>query len=198
MTSLVHVTPTLGYGALFLLVGLESSGVPLPGETALATAAALAAHGRLSLPLVIGTAAAAAIAGDNVGYLIGRRGVRRLLARPGRFQRRRLQLLEEGETFFRENGSKAVFLGRWVAGLRVVVAWLAGADRMPWRRFALWNALGGVAWATSVALLAYWIGSASSNVFGALALVGLAIALVATLGYVVRRRRRQRRGAHAS
>jgi membrane protein DedA with SNARE-associated domain len=164
----------------------------VPGETALLTAAALAGQGRLSLLPVIVTAALAAIVGDNVGYLIGRSGVRRLLARPGRFERGRKRLLEEGEAFFARHGAKAVFLGRWVTGVRVVVAWLAGAERMPWRRFALWNALGGVAWAGSIGLLAYWIGSASSSVVTALGFVGVAAVVAAAGGYLVTRRRRAR------
>lgn len=190
--SLVHVSATLGYGLLFLLIAVESAGVPLPGETALLTAAALAGQGRLSLLPVIVTAALAAIVGDNVGYLIGRSGFRRLLARPGRFERGRKRLLEEGEAFFARHGAKAVFLGRWVTGVRVVVAWLAGAERMPWRRFALWNALGGVAWAGSIGLLAYWIGSASSSVVTALGFVGVAAVVAAAGGYLVTRRRRAR------
>jgi undecaprenyl-diphosphatase len=188
LESLIHVPPTFGYGLLFLLVGTESAGVPLPGETALLTAAVLAAQGHLSLPLVIAFAAAAAIIGDNVGYVIGRGAVRPLLTRSGRFQGRRARLLADGEAFFARHGAKAVFLGRWVTGVRVVVAWLAGADRMPWPRFAFWNLLGGVAWASSIALLAYWIGSASSSILGALGLVGLIVAFGAVLGYFVSRR----------
>jgi membrane protein DedA with SNARE-associated domain len=90
---------------------MESAGAPLPGETALLTAAVLAAQGHLSLPLVVVVAAAAAIVGDNIGYVIGRSGLRRLLARPGWFQRRHARLLEEGEVFFARNGSAAVFFG---------------------------------------------------------------------------------------
>jgi membrane-associated protein len=191
--SLFHVPASLGYGLLFLLVGVESAGVPVPGETALLAAAVLAAQGRLSIVLVIVTAAVAAIVGDNVGYLIGRSGGRWLLARPGRFQRGRARVLEEGEAFFARNGGRAVFLGRWVTGARVVVAWLAGAERMPWPRFALWNALGGITWAASIGLLAYWIGSTSSSILGALGFVGLAVALAAAVAYVVTRRRARRR-----
>jgi len=194
LASLLHVPASLGYGFLFLLVGMESAGAPLPGETALLTAAVLAAQGRLSLPLVIVVAASAAIVGDNVGYVIGRSGLRRLLVRPGWFQRRRARLLEEGEAFFARNGSAAVFFGRWVTGLRVVVAWLAGAERMPWPRFALWNALGGIAWATSLGLLAYWIGSTSSGVVGTIGLIGAAVAVVAVAGYLVTRRFARPRG----
>ena len=179
---------TFGLGLLFLLIGMESAGIPLPGETALLAAAVLASQGHLSLPLVIATAAAAAIVGDNVGYVIGRQGVRLLLARPGRFERRRARFLADGDAFFARHGGKAVFLGRWVTGVRVVVAWLAGANRMPWPHFALWNALGGVAWASSVALVAYWIGSASSSILGALGLLALAVALAAAFAYALRPR----------
>lgn len=194
LASFFQVPASLGYGVLFLLVGAESAGAPLPGETALLTAAVLAVQGHLSLPLVIVIGAAAAIIGDNVGYLIGRGGLRRLLIRPGRFELRRARLLEQGEAFFARNGSAAVFFGRWVTGLRVVVAWLAGADRMPWRRFALWNALGGIAWSSSLCLLVYWIGSTSSSILGTLGLVGLAAALLAAVGYVAMTRFVRARG----
>lgn len=197
LTSLLDVPSTLGYGTLFLLVGAESAGVPLPGETALVAAAVLAAHGHLALSLVIAVAAAAATVGDNAGYVIGRRGLRPLLTRPGRWQRRRGRLLEHGEAYFARHGGSAVFLGRWVAGIRIVVAWLAGAHRMPWPRFALWNALGGIAWASSVGLLAYVGGSASSSLVGGLGLGALAVvALAGALAYLAKARlRRARRPA---
>jgi membrane-associated protein len=197
LASLYAIPASFGYGLLFVLVGMESAGIPLPGETALLSAGVLASQGRLSLPLVIVTAAAAAIVGDNIGYGIGRRGLRRLLQRPGRFAQRRANLLEEGEAFFARNGAKAVFLGRWVTGVRVVIAWLAGAERMPWPQFFLWNALGGIAWAISIGLLAYYIGSATSNIVAAFGYVGGAVALIALGAYVVARRRRRARRQRA-
>jgi membrane-associated protein len=188
--ALFQLPSMFGYPLLFALVGAESSGLPVPGETALLAAAVLAAQGRLSIVLVIVTAAAGAIVGDNVGYLIGRSGLRRVLERPGWFEGRRRSLLREGEEFFARNGGKAVFLARWVTGIRVVIAWLAGAERMPWPRFALWNAAGGIAWATSVGLLAYLLGSASSNLVVDFGFVGAAVAAVSGATWVVRRRRR--------
>ena len=164
-------TSRLGYLALALLVGGESAGVPVPGETALITAGVLASQGKMSIALVIGTAAAAAIVGDNFGYLLGRKGARRLLQRPGRFEDTRRDLLRRGEAFFARHGSKTVFLGRWLPFLRITAAWLAGAHRMPWPKFLLWNAAGGIAWAISVGLLAYLLGNA-------------AISILHTLGYV--------------
>jgi undecaprenyl-diphosphatase len=156
----------------------------VPGETSLILAGALAARGQLSLPLVIAVAAAAAIVGDNTGYLIGRRGLRRLLDRPGRRSARRQRLLARGEAFFARHGSAAVFLGRWLPGLRVVASWLAGANRMPWRRFLLWNALGAIVWASTVGGAAYLLGQSASGSLGAIGFGGLAIA---ALVYLVRR-----------
>lgn len=196
VAALFHVPASLGYGLLFVLVGMESSGIPVPGETGLVAAGVLAGQGRLSIPFVIAVAAAGAIVGDNVGYFLGRRGLRRLLARPGRFQRRRTQLLEDGERFFRRYGARAVFFGRFVAAARVVVAWLAGAEQMPWRRFFVWNALGGIAWATAIGLLAYWLGSRASSVIAALGYGALAVAVVAAIAYLVTRTVMRRR--HAS
>ena len=194
LAAIVTVPATVGYPLLFVLVGAESAGALVPGETSLILAGALAARGQLSLPLVIAVAAAAAIVGDNTGYLIGRRGLRRLLDRPGRPSARRQQLLARGEAFFARHGSAAVFLGRWLPGLRVVASWLAGANRMPWRRFLLWNALGGIAWASTVGGAAYLLGQTASGSLGAIGFVGFAIA---ALVYLVRRIR-ERAGDAAS
>src|SRR5437899_6324396 len=136
-----HLVTLAGYPLLFAIVTGESSGVPLPGETALITGAVLASRGKLQVELVIPLAAAGAIVGDNIGYLIGRKGGRWLLQRPGRFQRERLRVLESGEPFFARHGPKAVFFGRFLLGLRLWASWLAGATRMRWRAFLVWNAL---------------------------------------------------------
>src|ERR1017187_5876393 len=141
-----HLIQVAGYPLLFALVMAESGGVPIPGETALITAAVLASGGKLSIELVIVLAAAGAIVGDNIGYLIGGRGGRWILERPGRFPPQRLDVLRTGEPFFERHGPKAVFFGRFVLGLRVWASWLAGATRMHWRSFAFWNACGGIAW----------------------------------------------------
>jgi undecaprenyl-diphosphatase len=188
LAAILTVPATVGYPLLFVLVGAESAGALVPGETSLILAGALAARGQLSLPLVIAVAAAAAIVGDNTGYLIGRRGLRRLLDRPGRRSARRQRLLARGEAFFARHGSAAVFLGRWLPGLRVVASWLAGANRMPWRRFLLWNALGGIGWASTVGALAYLLGRSASGSLGAIGFVGLAIAALVYLVQRIRER----------
>jgi undecaprenyl-diphosphatase len=191
----VSIAHDIGYPALFGLVMAESGGVPVPGETALIAAGALAGTGRLDLALVIALAASAAIIGDNLGYLVGRRGGRWLLERPGRFERQRRQVLEYGEPFFERHGAKAVFFGRWILGLRVWASWLAGITRMPWQRFLFFNAAGGITWAATVGTLAYLAGDGVATLirdFGLVALALLACAAAAVL--VLRRRRRRARG----
>jgi len=191
LALIINVPKNVGYPILGLLVGFESAGVPVPGETALVASSVLAKHGELEIGVVIMIAAAAAIIGDNLGYLISRRVGRRLLERPGRRQQRRLELLARGEMFFDRHGPKAVFLGRWIAGLRVWASWLAGITEMPWRSFVLWNTLGGISWAITVGLAGYLLGEAAEKILqsaGVGALVVAAVVLVAAYVYFHRRR----------
>ena len=193
IVNVSHLVETFGYPLLFLAVMAESSGVPIPGETALITAAVLASAGKLQIELVIPIAALGAIVGDNIGYLIGRKGGRWLLERPGRFHAQRRQVLVMGEPFFERHGPKAVFFGRFVLGLRVWASWLAGATNMRWRSFALWNALGGICWATGIGLLAYFLGHAAGNAIEAFGIYGLVAVVIAVGGTVLAHRRHQRR-----
>jgi membrane protein DedA with SNARE-associated domain len=195
LLNVKHLVEVSGYPLLFILVMAESSGVPIPGETALIAAAVLASQGKLKIELVIPLAAAAAIVGDNIGYQIGRRGGRWLLERPGRFHRQRLEVLATGEPFFEHHGPKAVFFGRFILGLRVWASWLAGATRMRWRSFFLWNALGGICWASAIGLLAYFVGHSAGNAIQAFGLYGLAAVLIAIASglYMHRRHRREQR-----
>jgi membrane protein DedA with SNARE-associated domain len=179
---------TAGYPVLFLLVMAESGGIPLPGETALITAAILASQGKLQIELVIALAAIAAIVGDNMGYLVARKFGRTLLERPGLFERRRRQVLEMGEPFFERHGTKAVFIGRWILGLRTWASWLAGASGMPWRSFAVWNAAGGISWATTIGVIAYLVGNTATSAITAFGLFGLLAVVFAGAGALVLRR----------
>jgi membrane-associated protein len=188
-----HLIEVAGYPLLFLLVMAESSGVPVPGETALITAAVLASRDKLQIEPVIALAAAAAIVGDNLGYLFSRKGGRWLLERPGRFEHQRREVLRVGEPFFERHGAKAVFFGRFLLGLRVWASWLAGATRMPWRKFLFWNAAGGICWATLVGLIAYFLGESATNALETFGIYGLIAALVAIASTLVLHRRRQRR-----
>jgi membrane-associated protein len=187
---LATIIPTgpVGYLLLFLLVGAESTGAPVPGETALVTAGILSHDGRMDIWLVVPLAAVAAIIGDNLGYLIGRTGGRRLLERPGFLEGHRRAIITKGEPFFEKHGPKAVFLGRWVAGLRIAAAWLAGINRMPWGTFVFWNALGGIAWAASVGLAAYLLGPTAEKLIKSVGLGGVAVAAVLVVGVLAWRR----------
>ncbi len=192
LASIINVSH-IGYPVLFLLVMAESGGMPVPGETGLIAGGVLASGGTLSIELVIAIAAAAAIVGDNIGYLIGRNGGRWLLERPGAFHTQRLGVLETGEPFFERHGPKAVFFGRFLLGLRVWASWLAGATRMPWRSFVLWNALGGICWASAIGLLAYYLGHSAGNAIEAFGVFGLVAVLLAVLaGFIAHRRHRRR------
>jgi membrane-associated protein len=192
LVNVTHLVEVSGYPLLFLVVMAESSGVPIPGETGLIAAAVLASLGKLQIELVIPIAAVAAIVGDNIGYAIGRKGGRWLLERPGRFQRQRQEALETGESFFDRHGPKAVFFGRFVLGLRVWASWLAGATHMPWRSFVLWNALGGIIWATAVGLIAYFIGHSAGNAIQAFGYYGLAAVVIALVSAFFMHRRHRR------
>jgi membrane-associated protein len=194
LAALLSIPSHLGYAALAAFVGIETMGVPVPGETALIAAALLAADGDLSIELVILIAAAAAIFGDNVGFLIGRRYGRRLVEWDGGpYPEKRQELLERGQVFFDRHGGKAVFLGRWVAGLRITSAWLAGINRMAWPRFVFWNALGGIAWATSVGLAIYFLGHAAKGAVEGVGLGALGLGTALGVAYVVFLRLRSRR-----
>ncbi len=193
---LLGLSPLVVYGALFSLIAGESAGLPLPGETSLIAVGALASqHAGISIEVVITVAALAAIIGDNVGFVLGRHAGRRLLTRDGRWLERRRQFLVRGEAFFERHGSKAVFLARWLPGLRVVGSWLAGAHHMPWRTFLLWNALGGIAWAVSVGVAAYFLGHVAATIFRTFGLAGVAVVIAVAIAIVawhlVRRRRQE-------
>jgi membrane-associated protein len=186
----LHIPPDLGYLALFLLVAGESAGLPIPGETSLTTAAVLAARGHLDLTAVIAIASAAAIIGDNIGYLTGRLGGRRLLLRDGIAAARRRSFLKQSEAFFQRRGSVTVFVGRWLPILRFTAALLAGANRMGWRRFLLWNALGGICWATSISALAYTVGTRAGNAIEAIGAIGATMLILTVVGHIAWRRLR--------
>lgn len=193
LINVTHLVETFGYPLLFVIVMAESSGVPIPGETALIAAGVLASGGKLEIQYVIAIAALAAIVGDNIGYQIGRKGGRWLLERPGRFEQQRQQVLVTGEPFFERHGPKAVFFGRFVLGLRVWASWLAGATHMRWRSFFLWNACGGICWATGVGLVAYFLGKSAGNAIEAFGIYGLAALLLAIGVFVVGHLRHRRR-----
>jgi undecaprenyl-diphosphatase len=180
-----HFVEQYGLLVVFLVVALESGGVPLPGETALVAAAILAARGHFSLVEVIVAGALAAIIGDNAGYWAGRKLGRGFLQRYDVVRRFSARVLPPAERFFERHGGKAVFLARWTSGLRVAGAWIAGFAHMRWWRFFFWNATGGIFWAATVAIVAYYFGRAAADAiahYGLLA--GGAVVALAVLAWV--------------
>jgi membrane protein DedA with SNARE-associated domain len=197
--AIISVGGGLGY-ALPAIIGLESMGIPSPGETALILAAVLASQGKLNIWLVILIATASAIVGDNLGYLLGRKLGRRVLTAPGPMQERRVEVIDAGDRFFAKHGPKAVFIGRWIALVRFAVAWLAGIDRMHFRTFFIYNALGAVTWATTFGLVGYYAGKAAADAitkYGVYAAVVLVALIVAFVVWRVVRERRLRKAAAA-
>jgi membrane protein DedA with SNARE-associated domain len=177
-----HFITQHGLPLLFVVVMLESFGVPLPGETALIAFGVLAAQGHYSIGSVIAVAAAGAIVGDNLGYwLIGRLGGRALFRRWRWLSRYSDRVLPPAERLMARHGGSVVFFGRFVSILRFTVAWVAGLSRMKWWRFFFWNAAGGIAWATAVGLIAYYGGKAVADAiarYGTYAAVVIVVALV--------------------
>jgi membrane protein DedA with SNARE-associated domain len=197
--ELNHLLSTYGYAAVFLIIGVESIGIPLPGETTLTLAAIYAGSThRLNIVGVVAAAAAGAIIGDNIGYLIGRLGGYRLLRRYGHRVRVGEHRLKIGRYLFDRHGGKVVFFGRFVAILRTYAAFLAGTMRMHWRRFLFFNATGGIVWATSVGFGFYYFASALEALRTPLDIaIGIA-AILALLGaFVVLRRKEKQLGAAA-
>jgi membrane protein DedA with SNARE-associated domain len=179
-----------GYWAVFLLVGVESLGIPLPGETALITAGIYAGHThRLSPWLIFLVAAAGAIIGDNIGYWIGDKGGYRLARRYGPRVRLDERKLKIARYLFDRHGGKVVFFGRFVSVLRAYAAFLAGTSKMRWRWFVVANASGGIIWAGIYTLAAYLAGNMLKQVSGILDWVLIGVAVVAIVAIVVLIRR---------
>jgi membrane protein DedA with SNARE-associated domain len=176
-----------GLPLLFVVIMLESFGIPLPGETALILFGVLASKGDYDIAAVIAVAAAAAIVGDNLGYwVIGRWGGRAMFERSRYLKRYADAVLPRAERVMQRHGGKTVFFGRFIAILRFTAAWVAGLGRMHWWKFLLWNALGGIAWATLVGLVAYYGGKAAADAiqrYGIFA--GAAVAALVVIGWLV-------------
>ena len=193
-SQLTHFLTAYGYWAVLVFVAIESMGIPFPGETMLLVAAIYTGTTHLlSLPLVIIAAASGAILGDNVGYWIGREGGYRLLRRYGRYLHIDERKIKLGQYLFRKHGGKVVFFGRFIALLRALAAFLAGTNRMPWRPFLFFNALGGILWATLYGLGGYFLGDNIHRLVGPLGPVTVILGLLVTLAFLVFVRRNEQR-----
>jgi membrane-associated protein len=197
LAVLFGISSSLGY-LLPAIIGLESMGIPSPGETALVLAAVLASQGKLEIWLVLVIGISSAIIGDNLGYWLGRKLGREVFEAPGLFYARRKRLIAVGDRFFAQHGPKTVFIARWIALVRFVVAWLAGINEMRFRDFFFWNALGGITWGLTFGLVGYFAGSAAADAisrFGVYAAILLGVLTVGGFVYLKLRERRADRGA---
>jgi membrane-associated protein len=177
----------LAFGEAALFIGFV-----LPGETAVLLGGVLANQHRVSLPVIATVAVLAAIIGDSVGYEVGRHFGSRLLN--SRLFARRKKGLEKGQRSLRDNGGKAVFLARFTAFLRAVMPGLAGTARMPYRRFLLFNAAGGLVWGAGFTLLGYVAGAGyrtAEKIAGRASLTILGVVVLAAVVVVIRRRHRE-------
>lgn len=194
--QIVTSVGAFAYLIVLLGVGIESMGVPVPGETVLVIGAAIAGQGRLSVAGVAASAVTGAVLGDNFGYLVGRRYGRRLTRAPlvsRIYDERRTALADR---FFERRGWVAVFVGRFVALLRIFAGPLAGMHRMPWPRFVVANASGAVLWVGAVTAVGVLVGSNISRavtIVSRLGYGGLALAVVGIAAYAVWHHRRARR-----
>ncbi|MBO0700481.1 MAG: DedA family protein [Zavarzinella sp.] len=189
------------YVALFFGIMLENAGIPLPGETALLIAGYLsgpAGGDRLHLWAVIVVSFLAAVCGDNLGYLLGRKLARPRLAAGKRFWFLTPERFVRAEGYFAKYGMATVFFGRWVALLRIAAGPAAGACGLPWWKFFLANAAGAAVWAAGVTLVGFFAGPAWQALqrwLGRGAWVALGIVVLAFLSWKVLNWARRRRTA---
>jgi membrane protein DedA with SNARE-associated domain len=198
VSALFSLPSAVTYPALFFLVLAESGGLPVPGESSIMVASLSASRGSLSIPVVLAVAIAAAIIGDNLGYLGGRLFGRRIWLWGSWGRDRRRRWLDEGDRFLDDHGAAAVVGGRWLPVARFTVAWLAGINRMPWPKFLVWNAVGGFTWVVTVGLAAYYIGHKAESAITALGLVGLLGLVIALVGHGIWMRRSSHPGGRAA
>ena len=187
MQHLFALVASYGYAVSFVFLFLESAGIPIPGEGILIATALFAARTqRLEISAVVATASSAAFLGTSTGYLLGRSAGHVLIVRFGSYvgltpARQRL-----GQYLFVRHGAKIIFFGRFIAILRAFEGILAGANRMPWQRFLVFNALGAIVWTATISLGAFYFGRAFvhlSRPMGLGLLVVGGISLIAALIY---------------
>jgi membrane protein DedA with SNARE-associated domain len=182
--ALISLIPIYGPWIIFGIVSLESAGVPLPGETILVAAALLAATpGQINIVVVVLAAAAGAIVGDGMGYMVGRRLGLPFLCRYGRYIRLNEDRLLIGRYLFFQYGNAVVFFGRFIAVLRMFAALLAGANSLPAGRFFFFNITGGVCWACLFGFGAYAMGAEIYKISGTLSVISLGLFIAA--GYAL-------------
>lgn len=191
-----HYMLEYGYWVVFFGVMLENAGLLVPGETILLVAGYFCSTGVFRLPLVMGIATTGAVVGDNIGFAIGHHYGRDVLLKVGRFFFLTPKRFEHMENYFKSHGNKTILVARFITGLRVFAALLAGASRkMPWHVFLAYNATGALLWAVVITLLGYlfgqslpllvkWVGRSGTILL-------IALIVVAVIVWRIRRHRKR-------
>jgi membrane protein DedA with SNARE-associated domain len=191
---LIDLFSRYGYAVVFIGMFLENAGLPVPGETMLLAGAALSRYGSLKLSWVVLAAIAGATLGDNLGFFIGRRGGRALVERYGALFGMTSARLTQFDRFFDQHGAKTVFVARFISGLRVFGAILAGASRLSWSRFLVFNALGAIVWAVTFGAVGYALGYSWHTLEQWIGRSGLILlVLIGVIGALAMLRARRRR-----
>jgi membrane protein DedA with SNARE-associated domain len=185
--NLLHLIGQYGYLFVFLGVMLEGVGIPLPGETVLIAAGALAHRGSLTLWETMVMGSLGAVMGGQAGYFAGRFGGRPFVLRWGRYVFITPERLGRAESFFERHGGKAVFFARFITGLRVFGALVAGMSRMSWRKFTLYSVLGGLVWATAAVALGYFLWASIGLVEHWIGRISLLLAAALVLAVILSR-----------
>jgi membrane protein DedA with SNARE-associated domain len=177
-----HFFDQYGYWTVGTALLLENAGVPVPGESVLLFASFLAySEQTLRLPYIIVIGIAACTVGDNVGFVIGRRGGRPLLDRYQRFFRIRPATIAKGERLFAKYGAVTVLFARFIFGLRIVAGPLAGVLQMPWKQFAVFNFLGAIVWVTTISCIGYFVGTEWSSLLRIMKQINTGVLIVAAV-----------------
>ncbi len=198
-----HFLVAWGYWAVVLGLLAEDAGLPLPGETILIFAAFLSYRNhQLSLWWIILAGIAAATAGDNIGYWVGRKGGRKLVEAHRKVFRLKRETLNDGEKLMQKHGEKTIFFARWIWGMRTLAGPVAGTLKMRWERFFLWNFLGACTWVTAIALIGFAFGSHFHTLLAFFKKVDIAVmsgvaavSIFLWIRYKKRRKRRHQREA---
>ncbi|HTR91948.1 MAG TPA: DedA family protein [Trebonia sp.] len=197
LNSLAPVLHHYGVWAIVLLVFLEDFGIPVPGETVLIAGAVFAGSGQLNIVMVGVAGFIAAIAGDNVGYAIGRFGGRALVDRWGKYVFLTPERMDKAEDFFNRHGGKIIAIARFVEGLRQANGIIAGIIEMHWLKFVAFNALGAALWVGTWVSVGYFAGQHITAIYDAItryslyAAIAAAVVIVAWIGLRVRKRRQR-------
>ncbi|MCC0176087.1 DedA family protein [Waterburya agarophytonicola K14] len=186
LDTLQEIARLYGYWTVFGGIALENMGIPLPGETIVIVGGFLAGSGELNYWLVLGSAIAGAVLGDNFGYWVGRVGGWQLLVKVGSIFRIQEQQLEQAKDRYSQNAAQAVFWGRFVTILRIFAGPLAGITKMPYKQFLLYNFGGAAVWSTTIVSLAYFLGKVVTleEIVGWVTRFGIVALLIIIVGFV--------------